>query len=85
MRVIHKFPINLGANEITLVDDAIVVHVGVQEGKITLWIECELNTVTTEHRIFLVYGTGHSIGPFDEYVGTVQIGRYVWHVYEVKE
>lgn len=66
-----------------------IVLVAVQNGRITLWVECdpdefhsrtELEVIT---RGFLVYGTGHAIPDRNKHVGSVLLGDFVWHVYEV--
>ncbi len=59
--------------------------VQVQNGKICLWCEADLETEMTTKTIE-IYGTGHYVRS-DEfqrgYIGTVQQdeGRLVWHIY----
>ena len=61
---------------------ATVVHVGEQEGKITVWIEFPMVAPCVNRR-FIVAGTGDPV--FDDllHVGTVQMSNgLVWHVYQ---
>lgn len=84
MRTIHKFDLTVGTvNAVEIPSHAIIRHLGVQDGIIRLWVEVDTNKFSRENRVFCVYGTGHEIGGCREhYVGTVQIGPFVWHVYE---
>jgi hypothetical protein len=40
--------------------------------------------VATEkvERTFVIYGTGHRIHQFSDYVGSVIQGQFVWHIFE---
>jgi hypothetical protein len=60
-------------------------------GAVNLWVLGDLDR-PTENRSFLVYGTGHNVGPDTTYLGTVPyLARYhdelngdlVWHLFEV--
>lgn len=57
--------------------------VQMQGGRITVWYEVDLSEpeMTTE-AIFQLVGTGHPVSSSAaEYLGTVQDGTFVWHVY----
>jgi hypothetical protein len=51
--------------------------------KLTMWFECDPGEEERE-RQFVVHRTGHWIRHDGEYVGTVIIEPFVWHVYEVE-
>ena len=71
---------------ITVPSGAQIVHVGLQHDKIKLWIMHEFDqSHTVPHtRKFIVVGTGWLIDQTNpRHVGTVHMGPYVWHVFEV--
>lgn len=85
MKMIWKYSIAVeGLQTLFVPEEAKLLHVGEQQGIITLWFELDPVRIT-ESRRFCVYGTGWNM-PDDhgEYAGTVFIGAFVWHVYEVK-
>lgn len=74
----------------------VVRHVGVQRtafhdsvlGSVTegdtimMWVEVDPDEPKT-HRTFQIVGTGHEeVGYGFVYAGTVQMGQWVWHIYE---
>jgi hypothetical protein len=62
-----------------------VLHVGDQDGELKLWSFVESES-EIEERCFLINGTGVRLNlPTGSYVGTVQQGRYVWHIFEIKK
>ena len=88
MITIHKFNISsAGTTEVELSSAADIIHCGVQQGIICIWALVDTD-FEKEKRTFKVFGTGWDIGKeWDEnnepeHVGTVQIGAYIWHVYE---
>ena len=63
-------------------DASQVLSVQVQSGKICLWASVfPDNQLRT--RAFRVRGTGHEWGVGEEWVGTVQMPPFVWHLLEV--
>lgn len=88
--VIFKYPIDLkaGATTLFLPEDSGVVHVGVQEGVIHVWIRGS-RTAPTDRRKFQIFGTGWTIPKTAKlHVGTVQVqddagNQFVWHVFEM--
>ena len=65
------------------------VFVGVQvgasmDGKPMLWAEIDTKHEKREY-LFHCVGTGHAAPYLSKYVGTVQIGEYVWHFYTYPE
>lgn len=83
-RVIYKYPIPFFPEQkLRLSQAAEVIHVGMQEGTITLWAMVDTDA-PTENITIRIYGTGHEIDPnLVLYpLGTVFDGPYVWHVFE---
>ena len=58
-------------------------HVAMQDGVPTLWAEVSPGSDTTRDFNFQWFGTGHDIPGSAMYVGTVQDGAFVFHLYEV--
>lgn len=59
-----------------------VITAQVQRGAVTLWAEVDPDAPRVERR-FRIVGTGHPFEPIGlSYIGTVQNGLLVWHVYE---
>lgn len=89
MKTIYKYPIVLSsdATPISLyIPDGRVLCVGQQDGRIFLWAQVDTRS-PDKLRTFRAFGTGDMI-PDDiymNYVGTVHIPPFVWHVYETFE
>lgn len=80
---IWKFPLWLADDQrIEVPDGTIIRSVGSQDGKLFMWCEVTPSNPRSEIRID-VFGTGHTIlaGPDREFVGTVLIDPYVWHIF----
>jgi hypothetical protein len=58
-----------------------VLSVQYQDDQLCLWARVDHNA-DHEMRVFGIFGTGHLIPEGSTYVGTVQEGRFVWHVFE---
>lgn len=60
-----------------------ILHVGSQHGVLTMW--ALVNTLEPlEQRFFHIYGTGELMyGYPGQYVGTVIMKQFVWHLFEV--
>lgn len=82
MRVIYKYPLELGRTHLQLPFEAKVLCVQLQNDNPFIWIEIDPTLYTKVNRVFAVIGTGNN---FDGgiYIGTFQMPPYVWHVYEV--
>lgn len=85
LRKIFKYPIDIADEQfLELPQDARILSVQVQDGIICIWAMVRPDNPTIRRRI-LVVGTGNPLP--DEiwaahYLGTVQVGRGVWHVFE---
>jgi hypothetical protein len=86
MRKIYKYSLVIADEQaISLPKDAEILAVQVQGGTLCLWAivfpgnENELKAIE-------IYGTGHdfpTIGQGErKYISTVQMGGFVWHVFE---
>lgn len=85
METIWKYPLS-GQNPevISMPSGAVILTVQVQDGTPCLWALVETEN-EKEDRTLHVVGTGQ---PFPDaqaahYVGTFQVGIFVWHVFEV--
>lgn len=91
MHRILKDLLILGTQTIKLPADAQIMHVGVQNRNIAMWYEVNTDSEgipvhRMEQRTLIVYGTGHLIAfsrKERQYLGTVMIDSYVWHVFEL--
>lgn len=54
-----------------------------QDGVLCVWVEVDPANAFEEVS-YLVAGTGQAIPREWQYIGTVQQGELVWHVYEVR-
>ena len=88
MKTIHKFPLNFSfktSDTVLMPAHAKILCVQMQNDVPTLWAEVSSANKTVP-RHFLSMGTGWVIEEGAEsmtYIGTVQAGIFVWHVYEL--
>lgn len=84
-KVIWKFKISVGLNNIEMPKGAEPLSVQNQHEQSVMWALCDPKE-TAEMRRFLVVGTGHSFNTEKvKYIGTFQSddGNYVWHLFEL--
>lgn len=81
---IWKFPIPFGDDvKIDMPKGARIIAVQDQECDIMIWAICD-ELAEREPVRFVIVGTGHPMPAFQvRHVGTVQQGRFVWHVFLV--
>lgn len=84
MRSVWKYPLTDDPCIISVPRGADLVLVGAQGGDITLWFEVNPDAPEVA-RVFTIKGTGHPVLPAMVHVGSVQVGEFVWHVYEMGE
>ena len=86
-----EVPVKIYEYELALQDEqdvampvgARVLSVQAQDGRVVLWAKVD-ETTHYELRRFRLYGTGVLLPETPgKYVGTVQLGAYVFHVFEV--
>lgn len=87
MSVIWKYNLKIvdGKQQIEMPKHADVLCVQAQYGEIMVWVQVNTTAPSYEEigvRNFVVVGTGHQYDHEDSYIGTVQIGSRVWHVFE---
>jgi hypothetical protein len=61
-----------------------IVHVDLQNGVPTFWVDIPDVDGPLEQRVFVVRGTGHWVERSVEYVGTIPDAPFVWHLFEVR-
>jgi hypothetical protein len=87
-RQIWKFPIALGENFVKVPTGAELLpgSMQVQRSTICIWALVNPEEKKTETRAIHVMGTGNDI-PYPDahrsYLGTIQIGDFVWHGFEM--
>lgn len=62
--------------------EAQVLHVGMQDEALCVWVECHMDQTEYGVKTFRVHGTGDPIESGFVWRGTTQDGPFVWHVYE---
>lgn len=83
MQAIWKYPLAIAdVQEIEVPKHSTFVAVQAQANVPTLWLRVFTGNAVEKVRI-RIYGTGHehSSIPMSDYLGTVQIGALVWHVF----
>ena len=79
---IWKYELCLGSTELSVPFDAKFLHAGVQGDNLFIWMLVD-PSVETVKRLFTVYGTGDEVYSDEtSYLATVQMGPFVWHVFE---
>ena len=83
MRTVCRYPLTSGLySHVDMPLDARIVHVGHQEGNLTLWAEVDPDLEMRTYA-FEVVPTGGPCPEGSVYAGTAVVGGFVWHVYEV--
>ena len=84
-RAVWKYPLPLAPHTQTLRFPGASVrflHVAMQDATPTLWAEVDTDSEKAWDITLTWFGTGHEIPGNALYVGTVQDGIFVWHLYE---
>jgi len=83
-RTVWKFPLPISdhAHQVRI-PGYMPCHVAMQDGVPTLWSEVEPSYEGEWNMSLQWFGTGHAIPEDAVYVGTVQDGTLVFHLYEV--
>lgn len=82
-KTIYKYTLNLGTNEIQMPLFSRVLTCQMQGGTITIWALVDPLQTLTKHTFF-VGGAGHKFPEsitVNNYIGTVQDGAFIWHVF----
>ncbi len=85
MITIYKYTLQIGhAQRITIPGFIKVLYTGLQSGVPCIWALVDTEKELKAHLI-TVHGTGHPVlNSLEEYVGTVQIDAFVWHIFMEK-
>jgi|LakMenEpi03Aug12_release.lakeMendotaPanAssembly.Ray.scaffolds.fasta_scaffold624439_1 hypothetical protein len=79
MKAIHKFVVR---PRVLMPVNAKIISVQAQGDAICIWAEVDTLADKVE-RLFFSLGTGQPMPDVKcDYLATVQVGEYVWHVYE---
>lgn len=83
MKTIFKYPLgSIGNNRKRMPKGARVIHAGYDpNGALCVWAEVETDNEDVD-RFFRLIGTGQPLEDGLKYVGTVQEGPYMWHIYD---
>jgi hypothetical protein len=82
MRTVWTFPLHgLQSQTIDAPCGARFLTAQVQANSICLWAEVDDKRELHEVRVFIVATGGYKREDARHYIGTVQLGDYVWHVY----
>lgn len=87
MQKILKYTLKVtDAQTVEMPRNADILCVQAQRAQLTIWAVCGWDTPVV-NRKFHVYGTGSPLPEptIGKYVGTVQIGGFVWHVFDMGE
>lgn len=85
MRAVHKYPLNMDEFPIIRThQDMIPFYVGNQHDQLTLWGSVDTLKPIVYRKLQIV-GTGHPAPDEVDYIGSVIMGDFVWHVYDVEE
>lgn len=77
--MIYKYNVSHNGTTLALPQDSKIVYVGTQECEVYVWVELGSGPLTNIE--LEIVGTGWETR--GTYVGTTQVGSFVWHVYRV--
>ncbi len=78
----YEVPVNGRHYDIDIPKGATIVHVGAQHSDtVSFWAIVDEHA-PTEHRSFMVVGTGHAFPDNWRHVGSVLMEPFVWHLLE---
>lgn len=88
VKAIFKFPLPYEIGTVITIlmpPGAVPLHFALQNGIKTMWAAVDFEETLQVERRFAIVGTGVPL-PFDyKYVGTLQEGEFVWHLFEVAQ
>lgn len=83
---IYKYPLTLtGRQVVALPARSTPISVGLQDRVICMWAIVPDGKLPKMDRSICIYGTWHDMGDIvspGQFLGTVQQGIYVWHVFD---
>ncbi len=83
MLEIWKYPINDGnsQSEIDVPENHAILTVAYQSGQLCLWVSVDPKSPKI-HKLISSVGTGFPYNPTAKFIGTVQQGPFVWHIFD---
>jgi len=92
MKMVYKYPLkgleNAALLEVEMRQGSRILALQMLDRIPCLWVMVNTDERKLVRRLLRIYGTGRPIeeDPADlDYIGTVQMGPFVWHVFERKE
>lgn len=81
--IVWKFPINIESMQTVLMPAGAAILCAQMQGTVaTLWALVTPNGSPTR-RLIEIFGTGHAMDEAErDYIGTIQTGAFVWHIFE---
>lgn len=81
MKKIFKYPLEIkNQQEISMPFGAVILTVQLQHDEICIW--AKVNPANSPENVTVyVVGTGHEIPDGTAYIGSVQQGPWVWHIF----
>lgn len=86
-RTVWKYPVEVGPNSLRIPRGARFLRLGWEtpydiQGRLVTWAEVDPDQPYERAQVEVV-GTGFTVHAQWEYIDTVQVGSYVWHLYTV--
>ena len=84
MKTVYKYLLKITDEQsLQMPIGAGILHVAIDpQGDLALWALVDTSQPSQTRR-FAVFGTGNPVdGPLEQHIGTVVIGRGVWHIFE---
>lgn len=85
MKTIYKFTLEVAARQYIMMPmGRRILSVQMQHGKPCIWAEVD-SDISMQQNVILMRGTGQALGDAErsKYIGTIQDGGLVWHVYSL--
>lgn len=82
MKTIHKYPIKSWSQNLQIPKGAELLDVQIQKDALCVWALVDDSEILLTSWVVDVVGTGHPANYSRQaYLGTVQVGDLVWHVF----
>lgn len=84
-KTIYKYPLQMNVAQVVDVPvGSEILSVGLQGENLVMWVKCDPSAEKVQRGIVIV-GTGHEFNDDYEFLGTVQVGTFVAHVFDKGE
>ncbi len=81
MKVIFKYLVQHGTNQLQLPLESKIAHFDMQNGQMVVWVELDEHEPSVVHS-FTVVGTGQLYDSWKKHLATCIDGPFVWHLLE---